>query len=411
MKKILALVLYAGVMFGVTAGLGMFMMKKTAPHVTAVDGEDSEEEHEGSEGDAASTEHASPAASAEPDSSDHDEPAEIRTAEVSSPHAPGDAHGSRPGTGGSSSVAHREEQRLPVAVRATQMSVEEIVRMGLSLKNRDETVRKREQTLRETEAQQRLLLSDLTAAQQDIENLLAQATDQRAAKEELLTRITAQNAKMTTERQALAAEKDLLKTEMDKLDLARRQFEAEKGAVVQTETDLAEKRKKLEDDRKLLEDERIRITLENEKLTKDRQAWLAERDTLNEDKRKLIADREQLQSERTLLEEEKKEFVSATGKASPGTTPQPTEQDKATYLKNLKAVAQTLESMTPENAAANIKEMAGGGNSDMIVDVLMLLEPRKSGAIMDALQDEKLASDFLLKMSKKNSNSKAVKKP
>ncbi len=32
MKKILGLILYAALMFGVTAGLGMFMMKKTAPH-------------------------------------------------------------------------------------------------------------------------------------------------------------------------------------------------------------------------------------------------------------------------------------------------------------------------------------------------------------------------------------------
>ena len=32
MKKILGLALYAAVMFGVTAGLGLFMMKKTASH-------------------------------------------------------------------------------------------------------------------------------------------------------------------------------------------------------------------------------------------------------------------------------------------------------------------------------------------------------------------------------------------
>jgi hypothetical protein len=49
MKKILGMLLYGGVMFGVTAGLGMFMMKKSAPHATTAENADGEEDTEAGE--------------------------------------------------------------------------------------------------------------------------------------------------------------------------------------------------------------------------------------------------------------------------------------------------------------------------------------------------------------------------
>jgi hypothetical protein len=389
MKKIIGLVLYAGVMFGVTAGLGMFMLKKSAPETVSTD---EDEQGDGSESDGPSD-------------------ADIMAGYTPGSDATVDEHGNPRQE--LATIPRVNEEKLPVAVRATPMSVEEIVRMGLSLKSRDEVVRKREEALREIEAQQRLVLSDLASAQQDIENLLAQTTDQRAAKEELLARITGQNEAFARERQEMASAKEQLKADMEKFDQERKQFLAEKDSVARSENELAIKRKELDAERKLFEDTQTKVTLDGEKLVKDREAWLADQEKLASEKKQILADREQLRVDRDLFEQEKRALASGTttSGASPTVTPKPVELDDATRLKNMKSVAQMLEGMSAENAALNIKTMAAGGNSDMVVEVLLLLEPRKSGAIMDALQDEQLASDFLLKMSQRNASSKAAKKP
>lgn len=412
MKKILAMVLYAGVMFGVTAGLGMFMLKKTQPHVETAEGKDADGEDTHSGEQAAGDHGAAPAADAHGEApAAYGDRGGHQTAKLPGSITDGDSH-----TGGSRGTHH--DERLPVAVRATPMSVEEIVRMGLSLKSRDEVVRKREATLREIEAQQRLALSDIASAQQDIENLLAQTSDQRAAKEELLSRITAQNQTLEREREALAAERELIKKQRDEFETARKQFDAEKSSVVQSESDLTIRSNELDKQRKLFEEERTRITLDGEKLVKEREKWLAEKEKIAEEKKQIALDRDKLRVDRELFEQDKRVLATTTTPStSPTTSAQPTTpttpaapQDEASRQKSLKSVAQMLEGMSSENAASNIRELAATGNTEMVVDVLMLLEQRKSGAIMDALQDEKLASEFLLKMSNRNSAAKSAKK-
>ena len=404
MKKILGLVLYAGVMFGVTAGLGMFMMKKSAPPAAAdAEEEGSESEH----GEVAHDDTDAMGTEAHGDDSHG-----TRTAELTSR---GDAsHGSDHGGHDGGSASGHDEQ-LPVAVRATPMSVEEIVRMGLSLKSRDEVVRKREAALRDIESQQRLTLADLAAAQQNVENLLAQTSDQRAAKEELLSRITAQNQELQREREAIAGERDVLKKEREEFETVKNQLDAQKTALAQNESDLAIKRNAVDTDRKMFEDERTRVTLDGEKLVKEREKWLADKEKIAEEKKQITLDRDALRVERDLFEQEKRGLATTT--PAPADTPKPAKGttagtlEDATRTKDWKKVADLLEVMSPETAAANVRALAEGGNTDLVVDVLMLMEPRKSGPIMDALQDEKLASDFLLKMSNRNSNSKTTKKP
>lgn len=402
MKKIIGLVLYAGVMFGVTAGLGMFMMKKTAPPASA----DAEEESgEGAHGELAHGE--SRVAVSHGGNSHGTQTAELLPSSAAS-------HGSHRGGQDSGSAGGHDEQ-LPVAVRATPMSVEEIVRMGLSLKSRDEVVRRREAALRDIESQQRLTLADLAAAQQNVENLLAQTSDQRAAKEELLSRITAQNQELQREREAIVGERDLLKKEREEFETAKSQLDAQKAALAQGESDLSIKRNALDTDRKMFEDERTRVTLDGEKLVKEREKWLADKEKIAEEKKQIALDRDALRVERDLFEQEKRGLATTT--TTPTDTAKPARGasggtlEDATRTKDWKKVAGLLEVMTPETAAANVRALAEGGNSDLVVDVLMLMEPRKSGPIMDALQDEKLASDFLLKMSNRNSSSKTTKKP
>lgn len=90
------------------------------------------------------------------------------------------------------------DSELPVAVRPDEMSVEEIVRYGLGLKAREAAIRQREDALRRTETQHRLVLADIDGEQKEIEGLLAQARDQRIASEQLLGQ--AQKERMESEK-------------------------------------------------------------------------------------------------------------------------------------------------------------------------------------------------------------------
>jgi hypothetical protein len=395
MKKILGMLLYGGVMFGVTAGLGMFMMKKSAPPATTAENAEGEEDGEaGEHGENPVGGHGD----SEADS--HGNTAEHHSAKV---------HGSDSHSGGHvkdhGSTGH--DDQLPVAVRSTPMTVEEIVRMGLSLKSRDESIRKREESLREIESQQRLVLADLASAQQDVENLLAQTSDQRAAKEELLARIAAQSESLLRERASFSGDSDKLKKEQSELELAKQSLEAEKLKLTQTENELAIKRKALEDDRKAFADTQTRVNQDSEKLARDRDSWLKDKESVDSDKRQVVQDRNKLDSDRVLLEQEKRAFLSTTGRS----LPEAADPNAAPLVQNPKEVAKFMEGMPPESAAKNLREMDTQGNTDLVVDILRMMDQRKSGAIMDALQDEALASKFLLRMSTRNTETKSAKKP
>ena len=78
------------------------------------------------------------------------------------------------------------DEETPVAVRPQKMNVEEIVRVGLSLKSRELAMKERERSLQRVETQQQLVLADIEAEQKELEGLLAQSRDQRAATGELL---------------------------------------------------------------------------------------------------------------------------------------------------------------------------------------------------------------------------------
>jgi hypothetical protein len=395
MKKILGMLLYGGVMFGVTAGLGMFMMKKSAPPATTAENAEGEEGAEaGEHGETPVEGHGDTEAESHGSTDEH------QTAEVHGSGSHSDEHVKDHGSTG-------HDEQLPVAVRSTPMTVEEIVRMGLSLKSRDESIRKREESLREIESQQRLVLSDLASAQQDVENLLAQTSDQRAAKEELLARIAAQSESLLRERASFSGDSDTLKKEQSELELAKQTLEAEKLKLTQTENELAIKRKTLEDDRKAFADTQTRVNQDSDKLARDRDSWLKDKESVDSDKRQVVQDRNKLDSDRLLLDQEKRAFLSTTGRSLPGAA----DPNAAPLVQNPKEVAKFMEGMPPESAAKNLREMDTLGNTDLVVDILRMMDQRKSGAIMDALQDEALASKFLLRMSTRNTETKSAKKP
>ena len=362
MKKILGMMLYAALMFGVTAGLGMFMLKKAATHGTD-EAHDADAEHEDSS-------HADPGNGHSSDSHTTSDSASNAAlsghSDQGATHA-GDSHAAT--SDSPSAETHHQDDQLPVAVRATPMSVEEIVRMGLSLKSRDEIVHKREESLRETEAQQRLVLSDIASAEQEIENLLAQAHDQRAATEELLSRLTKQKEAAESERQSLVAEKQQIQTDRDAFVATKREIETER-------TQLAVDQQQLQADRKRLNQERDQLVADQETLSKARKDATA-----------------------PLPEVE----PAVTVKADP-------VLDEASRKQNLKELTEMFEGMSPDTAAKSIKVLATSGETDMIVDVLTSLEQRKASAILDAISDEQLVSEFLLKINSRQNTQKSAGK-
>ena len=83
--------------------------------------------------------------------------------------------------------------------------------------------------------------------------------------------------------------------------------------------------------------------------------------------------------------------------------------DAVSKKQNLKELTEMFEGMTPESAANAIKTLAADGESDMVVDVLVKLEQRKASAILEAIPDEKLVSEFLVKINNLNNQPKAAK--
>ncbi len=381
MKKILGLVVYAALMFGVTAGLGMFMMKQKAPA--------SSENAEGGE------EQQNSQANSEADS----ETSYQRTVDASSSH--GDSRRV------SSDSQNQTDEQLPVAVRSSPMSVEEIVRMGLSLKSRDEALRVREEALKDADSQHRLIQTDVEGAQQQVENLLAQASDQRAAIQELVARINTQKEAINNERLVLSNEKQQLKIDRETLMTDQKQLDTQKQSLAMNETDLQLKRKDLDVERTKLDGDRNKLTADSEKLGKDREKWVTEVVRMNEERQKLKTDQEQLAAERLIYEQDKRLLASTPGAT---TSPSPNKApDVAATKQNLKALTEMFEGMNAETAASTIKELAATDQIDMVVDVLVQLEQRKASAILDAIADEKLVSEFLIKINSRNTQPKAAK--
>jgi hypothetical protein len=157
MKKIIGLAFYGVTLFGIAAGVGWYLKNQAlvaaAEAATAAD-EQAEED--------ARTLQATDAA------------------EIHPVNAFGDPAIEAP---------DRTDQQMPVAVRPAPVTVEEIVRYGLGMKERDKAIVEREELLQRLERQQQLVLADIQGEQQEIEGLLIQARDQRIATETLLKQV------------------------------------------------------------------------------------------------------------------------------------------------------------------------------------------------------------------------------
>lgn len=97
-----------------------------------------------------------------------------------------------------------DDEESPVAVRPESMSIEEIVRLGLSLKSREQGLKDREQAFKRSESRYQLVLADIEAEQKEIQGLVAQAQDQRAATVEILKEVRQKQLEMEKLKQEAA---------------------------------------------------------------------------------------------------------------------------------------------------------------------------------------------------------------
>lgn len=212
MKKIIALALFGIGLFGLSAGVGMALRPKPAAHdETAEHGSEDQETGDGTETAATGSGDAGHGTSSESGSghsggAGHADAGAGHGDVASSEHGADASHGDDPDAG------------IPTAIRPDSMSVEEIVRYGLGLKERDEAVRVREETLERREEQQKMMLTDILTEQKELEGLHAQARDQRLAVEKLLKDLAAQKNQLDAERKTVEEEKKSLDVEKARIE-------------------------------------------------------------------------------------------------------------------------------------------------------------------------------------------------
>ena len=159
MKKMLGLIIYGGILFGLSAGGAWFMHSKHQEELAKE--RKSHKPNPDAELVASTTHHPT----------------------IVAPNI---------------SESQRLETRNKVPIRPEAISAEEIVVHGIKLKERDEAVRLREQALERVEAQYTLMLKDIEGEQREIEGLMEQARAQNKAADEILDRATAKHQEAET---------------------------------------------------------------------------------------------------------------------------------------------------------------------------------------------------------------------
>ena len=115
------------------------------------------------------------------------------------------------------------EPGLPVAVRPRPMSVEEILRYGMGLNQREEAIRLREEELDAENLQARLVLADLRGEQEAIDGLRAHVQSQLEAADDVLRRIEEARSGLSDARSQ--AEQDLRNAQQAQIRVDEQQRE------------------------------------------------------------------------------------------------------------------------------------------------------------------------------------------
>ncbi|HWL07224.1 MAG TPA: hypothetical protein VNQ76_02310 [Planctomicrobium sp.] len=82
-----------------------------------------------------------------------------------------------------------DKERLPIAIRPREMSVEELLRYSMGVKEREEKVKQNEELLQKRRVQQQLALADIEGERREIDDLRLQVSDQLKHAETLIEKL------------------------------------------------------------------------------------------------------------------------------------------------------------------------------------------------------------------------------
>jgi hypothetical protein len=175
MKKMITVLLFAGLVFGASAGGAWYMQKQKA---------------------------AADAAAANPD--------DLDVSQIPPGHTSGDATKSGKssglaGHGVEKKADHGEEAStaesgLPSAVRPQPVSVEELLKYSLGLKSREERIVEREKELERKQSQASIVLADIEGEQRELDGLRAQVKGELGSVERILGQIAEERQKIDADR-------------------------------------------------------------------------------------------------------------------------------------------------------------------------------------------------------------------
>jgi vacuolar-type H+-ATPase subunit I/STV1 len=161
-------------------------------------------------------------------------------------------------------------------------------------------------------------------------------------------------------------------------------------AVLQLAGSIRDKEKVVGERMQIVEKQEERIKLLFEDLNRER----TELTSMNERVEQQIARSEELltrlKSEREILTKQKEEL-----EAKQPTAPKKVPLDDPEAEQTFANVASWFEKMNPEQAAANLKQMANDGQMELAANLLGRLEDRKIAEILEQIADPKLVTDIV----------------
>jgi len=205
MVKIAAMLGFGAVMFVVAAGGSWFIQNKVlnqSSHAAASTG------HGGSGSSASHGKDASDSA--------HGHGAEAKAAATQGAATPSSTSLPEPVSG--VLTTGPVEGRMPIPVRPREMSVEELLRYGMGVKEREAQVKRQEELLQKRRVQHQLAQADIEAERKEIDGLRVQVADQLKHAETLIEKLKNVRTQFLQDQSDAAAEMQQIKHERVEID-------------------------------------------------------------------------------------------------------------------------------------------------------------------------------------------------
>jgi len=110
------------------------------------------------------------------------------------------------------------DERLPVPVRPREMSVEELLRYGMGVKEREAAVKQQEELLQKRRVQNQLAQTDIQGERREIDGLRVQVADQLKQAEAMIERLKDVRSQFLQDQSAAADQMQQIKHERVEID-------------------------------------------------------------------------------------------------------------------------------------------------------------------------------------------------